>query len=114
MLPTLQYLGIIIGKNELHVKMCRKMFMNISLKRIVASVILVGVCCMTVASPASAHVTVKPAEVLTASFQTFTVSVPNEKDEPAIEVRVLIPPGLQHVMPTVKPGWNITSQKQGE
>jgi uncharacterized protein YcnI len=57
----------------------------------------------------SAHVAVRPAEALTASFQTFTVSVPNEKDTPVTSIKLLIPTGLDHVSPTVKPGWQITA-----
>lgn len=63
---------------------------------------------------ASAHVVVNPAEVETGAFQTFTVSVPNEKETNAtIDVKLEIPPGLEHVSPTIKPGWNINVEKQG-
>ncbi|MBI5133804.1 MAG: YcnI family protein [Candidatus Taylorbacteria bacterium] len=60
---------------------------------------------------ASAHVTVKPAQVGLAAFQTFTVSVPNEKDVPTTAVRLVVPEGLGHVMPSVKPGWRIEVKK---
>lgn len=63
------------------------------------------------ASPAFAHVVVKPAEVVSASFQTFTVSVPNEKDVAVTKVKVLIPSGVQHVSPTQKIGWTIATTK---
>lgn len=61
---------------------------------------------------ASAHVTVKPAQVATAAFQTFTVGVPNEKDVPTVAVRLIIPQGLNHVMPNVKAGWKIEVKKE--
>lgn len=60
--------------------------------------------------PVSAHVTVKPADVTTASYTTFVASVPNEKDIPTVELRLLIPDGLSSVTPTVKPGWVITTE----
>lgn len=63
---------------------------------------------------ASAHVTVKPAEVLTAGFQTFTVSVPNEKEVANTSVMVKIPAGLKHVTPSMKQGWNVSTEKTGD
>lgn len=65
------------------------------------------------ATPAFAHVVVKPAEVATATFQTFTMGVPNEKDNPTVAVRLIIPDGLKYVSPNVKPGWTITIKKDG-
>jgi uncharacterized protein YcnI len=62
---------------------------------------------------ASAHVAVKPAEVLTAGFQTFVMGVPNEKDQPTTSLKLLIPQGLAHVSPTQKAGWNIIVEKEG-
>lgn len=61
----------------------------------------------------SAHVVVRPAEVVTAGFQTFTVGVPNEKDIPTTSIKLLIPDGLRHVSPTQKAGWQIATAKQG-
>jgi len=62
---------------------------------------------------ASAHVTVKPAEVVTAGFQTFTVSVPNEKDIATTSVELKIPDGMKYVQPTQKAGWQIDFEKDG-
>jgi len=76
--------------------------------------ISLGVFGIVVAAPVSAHVVVRPAEVLTASFQTFTIGVPNEKDQANTSIKLLIPANLKHVSPTVKPGWNITIEKEGE
>lgn len=64
-----------------------------------------------IAGAASAHVVVKPSQVGVAEFQTFTVSVPSEKDMPTTSLRLLIPSGVDNVTPTVKPGWKITTQK---
>lgn len=62
----------------------------------------------------SAHVVVSPSEVGAGAFQTFTTSVPNEKNVPTTALRLVIPDGLKEVMPTVKPGWKITVKKSGD
>ena len=66
------------------------------------------------ASSALAHVVVHPNEVGVGAFQTFTVGVPNEKDNPTIALRLLIPEGLGSVSPNVKPGWKIDIKKTGD
>lgn len=63
---------------------------------------------------ASAHVTVKPAEALTGAYQTFTTSVPNEKDIPVTGIRLVIPDSVESVTATVKPGWQIETKKSGD
>ncbi len=63
---------------------------------------------------ASAHVTVMPSEVGVGERQIFNVSVPTEKDMATVGLRLVIPDGLQSVMPNVKPGWNIELVKMGE
>ena len=63
---------------------------------------------------ASAHVTVKPQEAGVGAFQTFTMGVPNEKDNLTVSLRLVIPDGLHHVSPNVKPGWTIEVMKTGE
>lgn len=80
-----------------------------------ASVILVGAVAYALVAvvPALAHVTVKPGEVATATYQVFTVSVPNEKDVSTTSVKLLIPEDITSVTPTKKPGWNITTEKSG-
>lgn len=64
--------------------------------------------------PAFAHVVVKPNEAGVATFQTFTMGVPNEKEAPTIALRLVIPQGIAHVSPNVKPGWKIEIKKEGE
>ncbi len=59
---------------------------------------------------ARAHVTVRPADVKAASYTTFTVSVPNERDVATVGVELRIPEVLSSVMPTVKPGWTISTE----
>lgn len=80
----------------------------------VPSVLAAGVVSLTLSQSAFAHVTVKPAEVATASYQTFTVSVPNEKNNPTTKIKLDIPEGLTSVTPTVKQGWTIEKKTEGE
>lgn len=61
-----------------------------------------------------AHVEVMPEEVVVAVRQDFTTGVPNEKDIPTTQVRLVIPAGLESVTPYVKPGWEIETKKTGE
>lgn len=87
------------------------------MKRIARGVVFfslaVGLSAASLSVPASAHVTVKPVEVEAASFQTFTVSVPNEKTIATTQVKVVIPDTVAHVTPTQKPGWTISVEKRG-
>lgn len=62
---------------------------------------------------ASAHVTVKPAQVNIGAFQSFSVGVPVEKNVPTVGLKLIIPEGLEYVTPNVKPGWKITTKKSG-
>jgi uncharacterized protein YcnI len=75
--------------------------------------VMVGISSLVITSNAFAHVTVKPAEVVSSGFQTFSVNVPNEKDISTVSVRVLIPEGLAYVQPTQKAGWQISVEKEG-
>lgn len=87
-------------------------------RRTTSKSVLFGVlaAAMIVVTPgvASAHVVVKPSEALTGTYQTFTTSVPNEKDIPVTGVRLVIPETIESVTPTVKPGWEITTKKSGD
>ncbi|RYX78439.1 DUF1775 domain-containing protein [bacterium] len=60
---------------------------------------------------AFAHVVVTPSEVVTAKYQTFSVSVPNEKEIPTTQLRLIVPDSLKSITVTVKPGWTITTEK---
>ncbi|MEP7166381.1 MAG: YcnI family protein [Candidatus Woesebacteria bacterium] len=84
------------------------------MKRILSSVLGSAVLLAIVVAPVSAHVVVKPDTVGVGAFQTFTMSVPVEQDQPTIALRLLIPEGLEFVTPNVKPGWTITIKKTGE
>jgi uncharacterized protein YcnI len=63
-------------------------------------------------SVAHAHVVVSPKTVTENTYQTFSVSVPVERDAPVIAVRVVIPANLESIRPTVKSGWKITTNKE--
>ena len=69
---------------------------------------------LATAQIASAHVVVKPNQAGIGAFQTFTMSVPSEKDSATVALRLMMPEGLQYVTPTVKPGWKIEVKKEGE
>jgi uncharacterized protein YcnI len=73
---------------------------------------IIGILTIAVA-PAFAHVIVYPSQVGEAALQDFTVSVPNEKDNPVVSVRLLIPKGLMYVAPDATAGWTITTKSHG-
>jgi uncharacterized protein YcnI len=61
--------------------------------------------------PSWAHVVVTPSKAGVGSWVTFNVSVPNEKEVPNTQLKLVLPAGLDSVSPTVKPGWKITVEK---
>lgn len=65
------------------------------------------------AASASAHVVVKPGDVATGTYQTFTVGVPNEKGGSVVMVKLTIPENVSSVTPTEKPGWTIETETTG-
>ena len=75
--------------------------------------VFVSILTLSLSATASAHVVVKPAEVVTAGFQTFTIGVPNEKDISTKSVKLIIPEGLKYVQPTQKAGWQINIESEG-
>lgn len=81
---------------------------------VVAGAAVASAISLCVSQAAFAHVVVKPTEVATASYQTFTISVPNEKDTPTTEIKLEIPKGVTSVTPTVKSGWSISQDIQGK
>lgn len=87
---------------------------RIVMKRISLASVLMFVFVGLSVTNASAHVTVKPGEVPTASYQTFTVNVPNEKEIPTTQVRVVVPAGVTSVTPTQKSGWVTETKKDGD
>jgi uncharacterized protein YcnI len=86
--------------------------MKRNIEKLFISFILASVF-LSSANLAFAHVVVKPSEVGAAAFQTFSVGVPVEKDNPTVSLRLVIPEGLKYVSPNVKPGWKIDIKKSG-
>jgi uncharacterized protein YcnI len=86
--------------------------MHPKLRNILFAGITITFTSMIISTSAQAHVTVKPTEAAPASYQTFTVSVPNEKAQPTTRIKLLIPSGLDNVTPTQKPGWAINIEKK--
>ncbi len=64
--------------------------------------------------PAFAHVMVRPDSAGVASFVTFDMGVPTEKDNPTVAIRLMVPNGLKEVVPNVKAPWKIEVKKNGD
>lgn len=84
-----------------------------SLKQIASIGISALAVVLVSSSSAFAHVTVKPAEVVAAGYQTFTVNVPNEKPIPTVSVKLLMPDSIASATPTQKAGWEIVKETEG-
>lgn len=79
------------------------------MKRIVPVFIVVAVL-FAFAGQVSAHVTLSPKEAVV-GYTTFTVNVPTEKEIPTVEVRVVVPEGVEvHGVAPVS-GWSHTEKK---
>ena len=74
------------------------------MRKILVAVTAVAV--TLVAQPAFAHVTVQPNEAIAGGFGTFFIQVPNERDEPTVEVEVEFPPVFAHVSFADVEGWS--------
>lgn len=61
----------------------------------------------------SAHVIVTPGQANVAQELVFNVSVPNEKEVPVTNIKLLIPAGVTNVLPTSMSGWTITTTMNG-
>lgn len=79
-------------------------------KKIVGVLATTVVCLLGAASSVLAHAVVSPSQVGIGSFGTYSLAIPTEKDIPTVGVRLVMPPGLQEVVPDVKAGWNITTK----
>jgi uncharacterized protein YcnI len=84
------------------------------LKKISLTALTVTLFMVLTVGTVNAHVVVQPGEVGVAARTDFSVGVPNEKDIPTTQVRLVIPEGLNGVTPYVKPGWRITMKKSDE
>ena len=77
---------------------------RLPLKRLSLFLTITMITAFSAVGVASAHVVVLPAQAGIASFQIFTVNVPT------VAVKLLLPPGLDEVVPTVKSGWTINTK----
>lgn len=80
----------------------------------VRTVLLAAVLFLGIASVASAHSTVSPSQTATSKYETFTLSLPTERDVPTTKVALEIPASLDHVTPFVKPGWQLNIIKDAD
>lgn len=64
---------------------------------------------MSLAGPASAHVTIGPAEQPAGAYTVLVVSVPHGCDgSPTTQVKIQIPESIPQVTPSVNPGWDVS------
>ncbi len=84
------------------------------MKRILIISCLILAAITAAVQTAFAHVAVHPNTAGIGTFQIFSVSVPVEKEVATVGLRLLIPSGLEEVLPNVKPGWHITVKKNGD
>lgn len=76
-----------------------------------ASIFAAALACCA-AHTALAHVVVTPQAASADSYQTFSISVPSERQSTTTSIRILIPDGATAVRPTVKPGWAISEKTE--
>ena len=84
------------------------------INKIVAVGLIASALIVVTPSLAAAHVVVSPSSALTGEYETFTTSVPNEKEIPVTGLRLVIPDSIESVTPTVKPGWEIAITKKDD
>lgn len=77
------------------------------IRTFVSTTLLVSSLILGTTSYAFAHVTVKPTQTTPATYQVFSVAVPNEKNIPTTQVRLLVPESIESITPNMKPGWTI-------
>jgi uncharacterized protein YcnI len=65
-------------------------------------------------TPAFAHVIVSPKQVGIGVYQEFSMSVPTEKDNPTVGIKLFVPSELKNVRPNVKPGWTVSIIKKND
>ncbi len=78
------------------------------------STLLVIICFFLLATPVFAHIIVYPKQVGIAQTQVFDMTVPTERDNPTVAIKLLIPNGVMEVIPNVKQGWTINTVKKGD
>jgi uncharacterized protein YcnI len=66
---------------------------------------------ITFAGTASAHVVLDPNEAVVGE-QTYSINVPNEKDIPTVELRLVVPDNVFVTSILPVPGWNYTTKTE--
>jgi len=84
------------------------------INKIVAVGLIASALIVVTPNLAAAHVVVSPSSALTGEYETFTTSVPNEKEIPVTGLRLVIPDSIESVTPTVKSGWEIAITKKDD
>jgi len=74
-----------------------------------STVFLLGL--LTFATTASAHVMLDPNEAVVGE-QTYSINVPNEKDIPTVELRLVMPDNVFITSILSMPGWNYTTKTE--
>jgi uncharacterized protein YcnI len=76
---------------------------------------LVAATLLATAAPALAHVTLAPATAAPGQFTTYTVTVPNERDDQAtVEVDLTLPTGFVLEVAQQVPGWQTVTVKAAD
>ena len=79
---------------------------------------LAVVCAAAVAlwapAAAQAHALVKPSASRPADSQLYTLTVPNERDVPTVEVALKIPAGIDSVVVESTPGWKTQIERTND
>ncbi|MBY8914615.1 DUF1775 domain-containing protein [Bacillus sp. YC2] len=76
------------------------------------SAVIMSLVCFT--ASASAHVSVKPAESAAGSWETYTMKVPVEKNEPTTKVVLKMPAGVEFQQYQPIPGWKTSVSKHDD
>jgi uncharacterized protein YcnI len=82
--------------------------MKTTFKYLIAA-LLFGVLILT--ATASAHVVLDPNEAVVGE-QTYSINVPNEKDIPTVELRLVVPDNVFITSILPLPGWNYTTKTE--
>jgi uncharacterized protein YcnI len=77
-------------------------------------IVLLGFFLLPVVISTFAMVDLKPTIVAPDSVQDFQLSVPSRLDTPTIKVRLVLPEGVDQVLPNANPLWKIDLIKDGD
>lgn len=81
------------------------------MKKIISSLFAAFLVFFAVAAGASAHVKVTPAVSGTGTYETYTMKVPDEKNNPTLKIVLKAPKGIEFESYEPVAGWKTTTQK---